>query len=1263
MKRILLFAIIILSAFQNSIAQSLENKFWETDGLVNAVIKRNDQLLLGGKFSYIGPNTGSAIMFNAQNNVIYNSEVKIVGAVHALVRDEAGHVYIGGEFESMGRKNLLVLNPDGTLNSLNIPINGPVKALYMTANILLVGGSFDQVGTTQRSNCAAINTNNGQVLSLSPNPDGEVRAFAMAGAEVIFGGNFSTVMNQTRNGLASISVLSGTLQSLNNSINGTVNCLNFDSGYLYVGGSFSSVDTFTRNNFAAINMFTNTVAPINPDINGTVNAIQFNSSTIYVGGSFSSVGFETRMNIAAFEKVLGLPTNFNPSPSAEVKSLVLNNSKIFVGGDFDIIDNSGVSHFASIDLNGNLLSSPKFNQSVSAILVNSDTIVAAGNFSSFGGVARQNFAALDFNTGAITSFAPSFNDEVKSIEIYGNYIVCGGKFTSINTVNRSGFAILDTLNGDPISITSNVSGTVNKILVFGNTAFIGGNFTFVNSTARQNLAKISLVDGSLDSWTNNADGEVLNIKSYGDYLYVTGKFSQINDTLRRGIVRFNLNDISAFDLWNPMFNDDVYDVVQDKNLIYTAGAFTQVGSQLINYLAAVDTGTAEIFVDFNPIVNSACTSIEFDGDIIYTGTLNTGGLLAFHAANSSLVELNFNGEFNGIKQVKFIDDYLFVCGDYKLTNTNSRNNFSSIAMQVSTPTINASNIQFANITPISMTVYFTKGNGSRRLLVGRQGEAVTATPSDGNDYTSSPSFGLGSTIGSGNYVISNAADTFVNITGLNIGTNYYFSLYEGNGIGSYVKYNNTNVASASQSTITGYNPPTVSASSIQSKEIRTSSMKISWTKGNGSKRIVVAKQGSAVNAIPTDSTSLFASESFGNGYDLGSDNFVVYNGAGDSLELMNLQAGTTYHFAIFEYNGIDAFARVKADNPAVANFSTINFASEPTNISTDITFSEITTNSVKLNWTSGNGEARIIIASESADLMNVPLDGEVYYTDGNFNGVSYGFSSTEKVVYIGSGNNAAVTGLNPGTTYYFGIFEYNGSGFAINYLSTNSAKANVRMKVPGTPPVNPSRALMFTRASSDSLYLKWTSGLGQGRVGFVKKGGLPSAKPSNGLNYRADSRYGFGDSLADGSFAFYDGNSDQAIIVNLEPNTIYGVEIFDYNIGDFGNTYQVDSFAYGLKSTTAVSGFKKLLKTTHVNVFPNPAANELNIELELLHKGKLEISVCDLQGRIVNDFGTTSYDKGNQVIHLDLSAIENGQYLLKILHGKEFFIQPLLISK
>lgn len=1263
MKRILLIVSIIISTINLCIGQSLDNKFWETDGLVNTVVKRNDKLLIGGKFNYVGPNTGSAVMFNNQTNSILNSGLKIMGQVNAIVKDAMGLIYIGGEFESMGKKNLLVMNPDGSLNSMNISVDGPVKALHITQNILLIGGSFETVNATSRMNCAAVNTLNGQLLPLSPNPDGEVRAFAIAGAEIIIGGSFTTVLNQTRNGLASISALSGTLQSLNNSINGIVNSLDFDNGLLYVGGNFSSIDTFTRNNFGAINLISNTVTALNPDINGQVNAIEFNASSIYVAGSFSQIGFEFRNNIAAFDKTIGIATTFNPAPSGEVNAMVLFNSALYLGGDFNTVGNDAVYHFASIDLSGDLLTSPRFNNNVYSILVANDTIIAGGEFSSFGGVERSNFASFDYNSGMVDGFAPNINDEVKSIELYGNHIAIGGNFSTINTIGRSGFALIDTLNGDPISIVSDVAGQVNKIVIAGNSAYLGGLFSLVNSTERGNLAKVSLIDGSLDSWNNSTDGEVTNLKTFGDYLYVTGKFSQINDTLRRGVARFNLSNLGSLDIWNPSVDNDVYDLIQNKSEVYLAGSFSQVGENLISNIAAVDTANALPIQGFNPVVNFAVKTIAFEGDVIYAGGLSSGGINAFYSTNSNSIDFNFSGNFTSIKQVKFIDNYLFVSGDYKLNNGNIRNNISGIQMLVSAPNQAASNIQFSNVSPVGMTLRFNKGNGSKHLVIGRQGSAVNEAPVDGVDYSSSSEFGSGSSIGSGNFVLSNSADTFVEISSLNIGTAYYFAVYEVNGIGSFIKYQSSNPATASQSTIEGYNAPTVSASSLVSREIKTNSMKISWTKGNGSKRIVVAKEASAVNAIPTDSTSLFPSEIFANGYDLGSENYVVYNEAGDSLELFNLKSGTTYHFAVFEYNGISAFARVKADNPAIANFTTLVPASEPTEISSNISFSEIGTSSVKLTWTSGNGAGRIIIASQDAEILSAPVDGEVYYSDGNFNGVSYNFSSTEKIIYVGTGSSCTVSGLNPGSTYYFGIIEYNGTSFSINYLASAMASANVKMKVPGNPPVNPSKSLSFPKVSSDSLSLKWINGIGEGRVVFIKKGGLPTARPVSGISYNANSSFGLGDSLSDGSFAIYDGNLDEAIVSNLNANTIYGVVVFDYNIGDFGKNYQVDSFAFGLKSTLPLSGLSKKMLENQIKIFPIPSINELNIEFEKALKGKVEIKIFDFQGKLVLENIQNSNVSANQIIQLDLSKIENGNYILNISNGKEFLSKSLIISK
>jgi hypothetical protein len=100
-------------------------------------------------------------------------------------------------------------------------------------------------------------------------------------------------------------------------------------------------------------------------------------------------------------------------------------------------------------------------------------------------------------------------------------------------------------------------------------------------------------------------------------------------------------------------------------------------------------------------------------------------------------------------------------------------------------------------------------------------------------------------------------------------------------------------------------PPTTNASNLQYENIGRTTMEISWTNGNGANRIVVLKAGSAVDAAPVNGTAYTANTVFGNGDQIGTGNYVVYNGNDNpgSVTVTGLTAGTTYHVEVFEYDG------------------------------------------------------------------------------------------------------------------------------------------------------------------------------------------------------------------------------------------------------------------------------------------------------------------------------------------------------------------------
>jgi hypothetical protein len=96
-----------------------------------------------------------------------------------------------------------------------------------------------------------------------------------------------------------------------------------------------------------------------------------------------------------------------------------------------------------------------------------------------------------------------------------------------------------------------------------------------------------------------------------------------------------------------------------------------------------------------------------------------------------------------------------------------------------TPTVNASSINFSNKTETSVTVNWSNGNGTNRLLLIRQGNPIKDFPLDGTDYNASPVFGSGAAVGA-NYAAYNGNGNSVNISGLTAGATYYYRLVEYN---------------------------------------------------------------------------------------------------------------------------------------------------------------------------------------------------------------------------------------------------------------------------------------------------------------------------------------------------------------------------------------------------------------------------------------------------------------------------------------------------
>jgi hypothetical protein len=204
------------------------------------------------------------------------------------------------------------------------------------------------------------------------------------------------------------------------------------------------------------------------------------------------------------------------------------------------------------------------------------------------------------------------------------------------------------------------------------------------------------------------------------------------------------------------------------------------------------------------------------------------------------------------------------------------------------------------------------------LVVVKQATAVNADPVDLVSYIGNASFGAGSQIGTGNFVVANSTGTNINVTGLVSGVTYHFAVYEYNGFG-----NPLYLLPGATGNITTIGAPQTQATNASAGSVTKNTLQLTWTNGTGNRRLVLMKQGTAVDANPVDNSNYTANSQFGAGTQLGTGNYVVYNAAGNSINITGLAPNTVYHFAVFEYNAFGANSQFLITNPARGNVTTL----------------------------------------------------------------------------------------------------------------------------------------------------------------------------------------------------------------------------------------------------------------------------------------------------------------------------------------------------
>ena len=234
-------------------------------------------------------------------------------------------------------------------------------------------------------------------------------------------------------------------------------------------------------------------------------------------------------------------------------------------------------------------------------------------------------------------------------------------------------------------------------------------------------------------------------------------------------------------------------------------------------------------------------------------------------------------------------------------------------------------------------------------------------------------------------------------------------------------------------TVSSCTAPSTQASNFTHSETATT-INAGWTRGNGNNVLVVAKAGSAPTD-PTNGTTYTANAAYGSGTACGGG-YVVYKGSGTSVTVTGLTTGTTYYFALYEYNTTGTCYNLTQltgtatpptnSAPGVPSFYNTG-GSEQLAFNNSYIFDDTPTFRVSATDNDGdNLEYRIEIADNAAfSSINWTRDftnGGSYYTSGT----TYNLTCT------------TLSGIVAGTTYYVRVKAKDPSGTNTYGTATSS---------------------------------------------------------------------------------------------------------------------------------------------------------------------------------------------------------------------------------
>lgn len=358
--------------------------------------------------------------------------------------------------------------------------------------------------------------------------------------------------------------------------------------------------------------------------------------------------------------------------------------------------------------------------------------VEAGSVNITGNATFSQDGTMNISTGTVTidgdadfDQSGTVNTDSATINITGN-LTLGSNGSTFNaggsTINLTGGTFTNNGTFNPDSSTVNFSGDA--------TQTINGDITFYN----------------------------LNVETEGE-LTANGDVIVLNST--------------AVDSSSTVSVEDGHDLDLQGELTDPSGNIT-ITRPYVRHITSISTTSVKL--EFNEAVTLV------SGNTISNYSVNNGLTItsAVVQSDAKFVVLTLSGAMNLQQEYTFTLNNIIGAVHGATISTNHIKRYI-YKPAVNPPGIGVGNLRLASRNMTSATLNWNMNGASAVLIVLNQKNAVSVSPADFGQYTSSSAFGSGSELGSQQFVVFSGSDSTVTISGLTPNKEYHAAVFTYNG--------------------------------------------------------------------------------------------------------------------------------------------------------------------------------------------------------------------------------------------------------------------------------------------------------------------------------------------------------------------------------------------------------------------------------------------------------------------------------------------------